>query len=208
MITSRSYFKGSLRIANVLDTAPNSNLVGNSAIADLDIVKYEREALIKLFGYTLYKEFKSKFDIDSNGLWTLKAAESGSKWDDLLNGKEYTLNGNTVYWKGLVYTDSDESGATPDQSLLAYYIYAMFVRDEEFSHAGIGFQAEQAQAADRVSSRSKYAWAYNEFVRMVEFSDNRERSLYDFISDMNAETADTYAEWDYETFNYVNRFGL
>ncbi len=209
MIISSSYFKGPLRIANGQDTAPNSSLIGNAADVSQAIMKYEGEVLRKCLGISLYNEFKSKFDIDATtGVWTLKTEEAGGVWDDLLTGKDYTISGVDYQWRGLIYTDSSVGTATPDMSLLAYYVYAWYVWENEVSHSGAGFVKNTAQKAENQSGAAKWAGAFNQFVKMTEYSGAQVRTLYDFISDMNSETPDTYADFYPERFDYVNRYGI
>ena len=204
MITTRSYYKGDIQIANANDTAPTSNLLGNAKLLPLDIARYEREVLLKCFGVSLYNAFKAQFDVNpTTGQWTLKSG-ADAKWEELLYGKEYTYNGKDCIWRGLVYSDVSE---TPDTSLLAYYVYSKFIEQDEINHTGVGFAKDQAKNATIQLGRSKWAYAYNRFVDLVQGC-GVEKGLYDFIRESNSIAEDTYPEWKGETFNYVNRFGL
>jgi hypothetical protein len=207
MITSSSYYKGKIAIANAQDTAPNSNLLGNRASLNESIEKYERDVLVKLFGYDLFKLFKAEFDIDATtGVWTIKTG-TAQKWKDLLTGKEYTLNGVNVTWKGLIFSEGGANNKV-DQSLLANYVYAKWIEDNEVNHSGVGFINEIPKGAIQVSNRSKWANALNEFYKLVVKGSNGVRSLYQFLGDMNALDSTTYPNWVGEDFKLVNRYGL
>lgn len=196
MITKRTYFKGDIQIANATDTAPSSNLIGNAKELDYFIARYDREALVHLLGLELYNEFKLQFDVGIGG-WTLKPT-ADPKWKDLLNGSTYTYNGKPQYWSGLIYSDTD---GVPDTSIMAYYIYSKFIEADELRHTGVGFAKDQAQNANVQLGRSKWAFAYNEFVKMSH-------DLRYFITVSNRMTPNTYIGYRSKCFEYVNRFGL
>tara|TARA_R110000803_G_scaffold106006_1_gene174147 strand:- start:1125 stop:1829 length:705 start_codon:yes stop_codon:yes gene_type:complete len=232
-IITRSYFEaGETMIANAVDLAPNSDLLGNGVSLDQFSAKYERVVLTRLFGYDLYSEFKLQFDIDAaTGLWTLKASAIGTKWDQLLNGYSYFVSGEKVRWMGLIFAD----GGTNDplqQSLLAQYIYARFLEATAFQNTGIGMSAAQGKNTKRVSANADIAIADNDFYAMaignrhnrrnsnrgmwefegyysLLFADDGIRSLYDFLSDMNNEDPTNFPNWKKsEYFKLENRLGL
>ena len=223
MIITGSYFKGEIAIANALDNAPNSNLLGNGLSLDQFIARYERVILTQLFGYDLYKLFSEQFNVSpADGLWTLKSGVD-TKWSDLLNGKEYELNGVTVKWQGLIFKDGTINDGI-DQSLIAYYVYTKFIEATEFNHSGVGMQSELSKNSTRVNARSKVAMAFNSFYDLAigqatyyndnyyfdcHYNNSGYRSLYDFLSDMNAIDSDTYPNWNPTTqFRLENRYGL
>lgn len=202
MILTDLYFKGKLAIANAQDKAPNSNLLGNSIALTENLLKYERECLIKLLGYSLYKEFCDQF-VKTADTWVLKDPVD-AKWTELLEGKEYTLNGVNVCWRGLIFSDDAISTQFP-QSLLADYVYTKFLENDT-NHTSVGHQSEQAKGSEKVSSRSMWASAWNDFVDKVHNGNNGERSLYEFIQDMNSLDPTTYVNWNAEVFEYKNRY--
>ena len=223
MITTRSYFKGEIQISNAEDKAPNSNLLGNGLSLDQFIARYERDVLTRLFGFDLYKLFSDQFDVSlSNGLWTLKTG-ADAKWDELLNGKEYTLGGVNVKWQGLVFKDGTVNNGI-DQSLISYYVYSKFIEATEFTHSGVGMQSELSKNSNRVNARSKVADAFNSFYNLAigqenyynnyhyydsYYNNSGYRSLYQYLSDMNSEDALNYPNWCPTTrFELQNRYGL
>lgn len=208
-IINRAYFRGEIRLANIISTSPNEE-AGNGLLLDDFIQKYEREVLIKCLGYPLYKLFKSQFDIDAvTGQWTIKD-DADAKWDELLNGVEYQINGRDAVWKGLIHSFSDIADEEPNQSFIAPYVYSKFVVSEEYSHSGVGFQREKSKNSDVVPAYVKAINGWNMFVSMTEFTNQRtlEVTLYDFLQDMNTLDAETYPNWIAERFGFKNRYGL
>ena len=222
MITTRSYFKGEIAIANAADKAPNSNLLGNGLSLDQFIARYERDVLTRVLGYDLYKLFSDQFDKPQSGKWTLKTG-ADAKWGELLNGKEYTLSGVNVKWQGLVFKDGTINNGI-DQSLISYYVYSKFIEATEFTHSGVGMQSELSKNSERANARSKVADAFNSFYDLAigensyynsyqyfdsYFNNSGYRSLYDFISDMNDLDSTTFPNWCPTTnFKLENRYGL
>lgn len=85
-----SYFNGELNI-------PNTDKTAVTDLLNQFIEKYENELLQRVLGYGFYKDFR-------NGLQQTVIAQ---KWVDLLMGVEYTYNGRTTRWRGIVegFTD-------------------------------------------------------------------------------------------------------
>lgn len=222
MITTGEYFKGEILVANALDKAPNSNLLGNGLSLKQFIARYEPDVLTRLFGYDLYKLFSDQFDKPQSGLWTLKSGVD-TKWGDLLNGKEYELSGVNVKWQGLIFKDGTINEGI-EQSLITYYVYGKFIEATEFTHSGVGMQAESSKNSTRVNASSKVAMAFNSFYDLAigegayyndvyyfdaHYNNSGYRSLYDFLRDMNALDSATYPNWNPTTnFKPENRYGL
>lgn len=234
-IITRSYFeKGETKIANAADLAPNSDLLGNGVSLEQFIARYERDILTRLLGYDLYSQFKEQFDIDpATGVWTIKGA-AADKWKRLLNGYEYTKDGVKVNWQGLIFAD----GGTDDsvkQSLIAYYVYTKFIEATAFQNTGVGMSAASSKNSKRVDANADVALAFNDFYALAigpnynlpynNFNNgslyqyegyfsgllqgNGYKSLYDFISDMNAEDPTTFTNWIPNiNFKLANRLGL
>ena len=222
MITTGEYFKGEILVSNALDKAPNSNVLGNGLSLNQFIARYEPDVLTRLLGYDLYKLFSDQFNKPQSGVWTLKTS-ADAKWDELLNGKEYVLNGVNVKWQGLIFKDGTINQGI-NQSLITYYVYTKFIEATEFTHSGVGMQSESSKNSTRVNARSKVAMAFNSFYDLAigraayyndsyyfdcHYNNSGYRSLYDFLSDMNAIDSDTYPNWNPATqFKLENRYGL
>ena len=194
MITSSEYLKGSIYLKDGNSNFPNSELLGNGNKLDSFFQEYEPDVLIKCFGYSLYKEFMNQFSED----YTLKGS-ADQKWDDLLNGKEYQVNGINYYWRGLIY---EEGGLK--RSLIAFYVFSKYVKRD---YLGSGIQSEKVKEVNFNPSQI-YIEAYNEFVNLAVKGKNGLVSLYQFLTDMNEITPGTYENWNPETFNKINQFSI
>ena len=202
MIISRSYFKGSIHIPNAENTAPNSNLIGNVSELVIFIEEFERDILIKCLGYSLFSELVN--ELDSSSLNGLKNT-ADSKWNDLLNGKEYLLNGETVKWRGLIFK---EGGL--ERSLIAYYVFCEFLNSDLQNYSGVGVQKEKSKNSVSVSADPLYIASFRKFFKLTEFSkcNNGFRTLYDFIEDSNSINPGTYPNWKPTRFENENIFGV
>lgn len=212
MITTRKYFALNSHLPFVSDDVPSASLVGNINEADKLIMRYEKEILQQTLGYSLYKAFMAQFDYAStNNIHTIKDS-ADQKWKDLLNGKEYTKNGVTVVWQGVIFEDEDV-----DRSFITNYVYCKWLSVKHNKHLGVGLSKPEAKGATRVGPTYNYVEAYNDFVDMVVgkycngYSDEigtGVRSLYEFLNDMNTLDATTYPNWLPKTFSKVNVFSI
>jgi len=227
MITSSIYYKGDIHIPNVVNPSPGVNDISNDSELKFFISEYEREVLIKLLGYNLYKEFSEQFDVDVNGQWTIKPA-ADQKWKDLLNGKEYTIDTVTYNFRGLIFSEG-LGNSLINRSLLSYYVYYNFLSHDVDNYSSVGVQTETAKNATRVSAIPKAVNAWSKFYSLAVGNynqpyyitnssgmtgidwfgcDDGERSLYEFINDINLQTPDTYADWKPQRLENINQFGI
>ncbi|WP_299129373.1 hypothetical protein [uncultured Winogradskyella sp.] len=212
MITTRAYFTLNSELPFVSDDVPSASLVGNISEADNAIKRYEPEILTKTLGYPLKKAFMDQFDYNSQtNLNTIKD-DADQKWKDLLKGKTYTMYGKTVIWRGIIFTDEDV-----DRSFITNYVYCKWLEKDTSKHLGVGLSKPKAKGSTRVRPTYKYTEAYNEFVSMVvgnychgnsDVIGTGERSLYEFLNDMNELDASTYPNWLPKAFSKVNVFSL
>lgn len=195
MITSVSHFKGSIDLLNVEDSSlvPNGDeLTNGNKLTDF-VKEFETDVLVKCLGYSLYKEFSEQFE---DGL--LKE-ESEVKWKDLLNGKEYQVNGINYNWRGLLFKEGGY-----ETSVTAYYIFSEYiVRD----FIGVGIQSETIK---NVKNNPDFVHqkAWNKFCDLVVYGGNGLSSLYQFIYDMNSLDTNTYKNWNGMGFEKINRLGV
>lgn len=215
MIITTAYFKGSIHIDNAQDVAPNSSLLGNTTALDEFIQEFVPDALVKCLGYSLFNELKEELDPQqTNGLKNT----AHQKWDDLLNGKEYQIDGVDVKWNGLIYTE-----ATVQKSLLANYVYFKFMENEKAS-----MQENEVNNAIVTSAFPKVVKAWRKFHSLTIGSYNTPtvihsqhgtgidwlgcsnglRSLYQFIQDMNNIDPQTYQNWQPTAFENLNNFDI
>lgn len=206
MITTSSYFVGDIEISNIEDTAPNSNLLGNKVELEKIIKIYEPDCLTKSLGYALYALLEAERDeTKTNGL----KDSADAKWNDLLNGKTYTKDGYPVKFKGIIFKDGDIK-----RSLIAEYIFHYYLKKNRKIRSGIGMHKAKGKGTIFVDDTREYVDSYNRFYELTvgnckSIKENAGiRSLYQFIDDMNTETANTYPNWMPYTFPKLNIMGL
>ena len=203
MITSLSYFKGLTNISNAEDTAPNSNLLGNVSEAQLFLEEYERDVLTKSLGYSLYKDLKSNLETLSGATVETVKSSAAQKYKDLMSGKEYTIDGVLVHWRGLLFTE----GALK-RSLITYYTFFYFLESDLSRHSGIGLQTEKGKNSKKADPRPKALRAWSKFYELTVESRDNEKSLYQFIEDMNKLDSSTYPDWRPYEFGRRNLWSI
>lgn len=178
-------------MANIIDTSffvANLN-IPNSGDADIAsninwfINKYEQQFLQKALGYPLYKAYK--------------ANTSDQRFQDILNGKEYTdWKGRLAKWDGLMVNVTN----TQKQSPIANYVYYWYYRNNVTSTTGVGEAINTPENAKTVSPWKKVASSWNDMRKQVMI-------LIEFIE----QNTSVYPEWDpvdkYETlkhFGFIN----
>lgn len=155
IIDTTYFLSGNLYIPNVTsidlgdDDSPN---VQNDLQLFIDI--YERELLINALGITLYDEFEAELPIPTT-----------QKWIDLLNGKTYSISGKSYRWDGLIGSNK--------QSLIAFYIYCQYLRNDSSIYTTTGVVKADAANSQMYSPTPKYIDNYNRFIKSYqgEYSD-------------------------------------
>lgn len=136
-LIDETYFVGDLNIPGT----------GNQSIGerlDVFIQKHETELLEDLFGYEMYKAFTDN--------------PTAQKWIDLRDGAEYTYQGRTLRWRGLLIKDNPDA----PRSLIANYVYFHWMRDNVTSTTTSGEKKSQAENSSNASANVKMARAWNE----------------------------------------------
>ena len=223
MIINNSYFKGDIYIAHAKPGITDS-VTGVTLDINSFIDSYENEALMKCLGYSLSREFIAVLNSEkSNGL----IVGADSKWDDLLNGKEYTdPNGVLVKWEGI--RRKTTTSTKYDKSFLADYVFFFYEQNEEIVRGGTGFGKPKAKNMRMTTSTPKVVKAWNRFVELVQGTDQKPNvvqkygipigidwygggqqiTLYKFINDMNSIAPDTYAKFNPKSWKTMNQFGI
>ncbi|MCK5607628.1 hypothetical protein KAR91_37435 [Candidatus Pacearchaeota archaeon] len=184
-----TYFVGEISL-------PARVLTGDFADISPFIVKYEREALIELIGYTLYKQLKVEID----------AASYTTKWDRLVNGHEYTIDylgdSHLVKWNGLINSELD--------SLLAYYIYYRYVQYHITHTSSVGEVLNLTENSARISASQKMVDAWNKFVDLRGLPNDQEinPTAYNFLNEFEDDETNGYDPWLFEVIRTTNTFGL
>lgn len=221
MIIDKTYFKGNLNIPNVQENlVPLGDRQGNQVNLDEYILKYEKKVMTDALGYEAYKSFIESFDTNGD---VLPGADQ--RWKDLIDGKEYTSQDGTLQkWEGLRYTLG-----TFKYSLIADYVFTIFLNDTSRTFAGTGMVKEQSRTAETETSIPRIAEAWNEFVKKyqgegtdgeypvvtrsrglisIDYSHRNwadsEISMYRFL----VENESDYADVKFRFYNTTNSFGL
>lgn len=191
-----TYFTGPINIpANVI-----GDVVDNSEIEGF-ITRYEREILIKLFGYEIYKLIAA---YNSN-----TPENTPQRIRDIIEGKEFELSGREYKWNGLI---NDEK-----VSIIAYYVYVMYMRDAQTHTSTTGENEPNYEFASKVHAGQKisYAWSkMSELIGEVPFDitiytqiynlNEYYSSLFFFMSNFYS----TYPDWLWSEIGTVNNFDL
>lgn len=194
-------------MANLIDTTyfvgeislPGQVLTGSLADISPYIVKYEREALIELVGYTLYKELKAAIDAGAPDYVS-------TKWKRLITGHEYEIDylGDTylVKWNGLINDDK--------VSLLAYYIYYKYVSFHVTHTSSFGELIQSAENASKVSPSQKMVNAWNRFIdlRGDPSDDLINPTCYNFLNNFEDDAVNGYPKWIFNILRHTNTFGI
>ena len=181
MLIDNTYFWGDISL-------PGGVLSGDFADIDDYIEKYEKEALIDILGYTLWKDYN--------------ANPTDAKWVRFIEGHEYSVEyaGGThlVKWNGLQNTDK--------VSLLAYYIYYQYVRYHVTHTSGFGELLQQAENASKISPHQRLVSSWNKFIELRGTGSEAtiEPTIYNFLN----EQEDDYDDWLFKIMARTNTFGI
>lgn len=112
------------------------------------ITRYEKEILISLLGYKLYKE--------------MIAAPTVEPYKSLIEGAEFelTFDGVTQLLKWVGFKNSDK------ESLVAYYVYYKYQERNFVKPSGIGTVKPKAENAEPVTPIYKMVNAWNNMVEL------------------------------------------
>jgi len=160
------------------------NLPTGSAYTDIDsyITRYEKEILIKLLGYELWKL------VDAYDPTT-----SDQRIKDLVEGKEWTYNDTLIKWNGFKNDDK--------VSLIAYYVYYWYVRNRNVNFQTTGTQKAKNENSVMASPVLSLTQAWTRLENLYQYDPE---SAYFFLN----ENSDDYPEWDFTLLKSVNGFDL
>lgn len=141
------------------------------------ITEYETEYLKKALGYDLWKAFTTGNQLDQ-------------RWVDLLEGKEFILDGQTVLWPGF------------NNKPIQNYVYYKYLENEASTTSLVGGITPAADNSNRVNSSEKMVAAWNDMVELNQI-------LWNFLY----ENMTVYPEWVItdpltDVYRFKNRFDL
>lgn len=156
-LIDETYFKRELFV-------PNADDQDRDAYNELQefIDGKSRQCLKQALGRELFE------DLDSN--ITSGNLDSGApqKWLNLVNGTDYTVNGETYNWQGLLI----QEGAFK-KSLLAYYTFYHWLYYNQSTLSGVGEVVLQSKNAISINSTQRLISVWNEFVEMYQGKQNK-----------------------------------
>lgn len=166
--------------------------IPDSILNDLDayITRYEKEILIDLFGYALWKLINA---YDSNN-----PGNSPQRIRDIVEGKEYTVDGDLIKWNGLINDDKI--------SLLSYYVYYWWVRNNgtTLHMTGVALLKSENSEPESASQKISAAWGRLRELYGYPSQDFYQPSAYNFMIEFESD----YSEWVFERIGHVNSFDL
>lgn len=191
-LIDETYFTRELRIPNL--TTNNLDVAGDGNF-DQWIDRESRLCLRAALGVALFNDLNSNIDANGNLLST-----APQKWQDLVNGKNYTYQGEDFRWEGLIYSD----GAFK-VSLLAYYTYAKWLEFERSRMSGLGEVRGLAANTESVNSTSRYVSIWNTFVYLYQhnfqFYSGYHRQVQPRITYLRGTPFIDYAGSDFTTYS-------
>lgn len=151
-LIDETYFKRELFVPNADDT-------DRDAYTELQefIDGKSRQCLKDALGRELFE------DLDSNITNGKLDTGAPAKWQNLVNGVDYTVDGNTYNWHGLLI----QEGAFK-KSLLAYYVFYHWLSYNQSTMSGVGEVVLQAKNAISINSTQRLISVWNEFVEMYQ----------------------------------------
>ena len=151
------------------------------------ITKYEKEILINLFGYALWKLIDA-YDVST----------SPQRIKDIVEGKEYTVGDETIKWNGLVNTDL--------VSLIAYYVFYWYLRNYTTNTSTLGEVGSKMENAIPASPAQRLSGAWHRLRELYGYAEQNSLipSAYNFLIEHESD----YDEWVFTNLGTVNSFDL
>lgn len=220
MIIDNTYFIDEIFIPHAKPSITDNVTAISSDLLSF-IKTYERDCLIKCLGYKLFKEFYSQLDsTKTNGL----KEGADAKWDKLLNGFEYVnQSGEETEWKGI----RQKQGDVYNKSFIADYVYYFYEKSADDDRVGTGNVKQESKNSMVVSKTPKVIAAWRRFFESVQgrsyfpvviersfgvgidwYGSNQEKTLYDFIKDMNSFDESNYPGFKPHAFFNMNQLGI
>jgi hypothetical protein len=195
----------------------NAEPVGSpSAQSEIDffIEVYEPDLLLNSLGVTLYDELQTEID----------NTPSTQKWIDLIDGKDYAINGKTKRWNGL-------KGANT-QSLIAFYVYCQYLRNDNSTYLTTGIAQNTANNAERSDPTPKFVKSWTRFLEQYQGNgynygyptvianrsgmvgldyygqDNIEVNMFQYLTDQNTLTPTDFPDFEFKFYETYNTMGI
>lgn len=224
MIINNTYFFGDIYIAHAKPGISDPVTNVDAKIVDF-INKYAEECMLRCLGHQLFNDLKINLDPNESS-WVDALADD--KWDELVNGKEYTdpESGLDISWKGIRFQAEFED--TKYYSFLANYVFYFYKKRDWINNGELGSQIDSTENSEAIPPTREAVDAWNKFIDLVQgeynsqdvvyregigygvdyFSGCQNISLYKFINDMNFISENTYANFNPKKWRRMDYFNL
>lgn len=175
-------------MANLIDTTYFKAIISvpldenQNTITDF-ITLFEPEILKKALGYDLYKAFIAGLDEEP----------IASKWTNLRDGAEWTEDGQTYKWRGMLNSTYD--------SFIAYYVFYQYLIYNSTFNSSSGVASIASENSNKADHRSKQMLVYNRMVDLISEMD-------DYINYQNSIDSTTYPDYEPESIRKINVFNV
>jgi hypothetical protein len=154
---------------------------------DSSITRYEKELIIRTFGYDL-----------GTIVLAYNSETSTQAIKNIVTGAIYTKNGFTIKWNGLVNSDK--------VSAISYYIYCKRISDKNKINTPIGSIETEHENAIKADESFRYVEAWNNAVELIGYDgqDWSISSLYNYI----IEHKEDYPTCLFSPLRFKNTLGI
>lgn len=188
IITTAYFLNKNVFIPNaVVQPSIGSNTPNSLNQLQAEIDEREDELLLSFLGQAQKTELYDQFETD--GSWKPTALQ---KWKDLVDGVDF----DTKHWNGLRYTIG-----TKKISLIAYYVYFWYLKEDYATYSTTGIQVAQAENAISQLPNEKQVSAWNKFANMYNGGNISQRG-YTFSRNWNG----TMLRWNNGEKNQVSLY--
>jgi hypothetical protein len=151
-IIDASYFEG-------YEDVPNVNELQGEAS---DVLERYIDDKVRLF---LQERLNSVLynDLDSNVTDGVLDEGAPQKWLNFVNGCDYTKDGKTYTWRGLIYANG-----LLKKSLLTNYVYCYWLAGNVSTVLGIGEAVTEAKNAISINSTQRWVTTWNAYVEAYQ----------------------------------------
>lgn len=218
IVIDRTYFNlGELQVPNNKDknVEPITTPTVQTTL-DLLIEKYERELLLNALGVDLFNQLVIAVADIENPI--------NLKWKQLINGTDYTINGKKYRFDGLK--------GNSKQSLIAFYVKSKYLVNDEFNYTAAGISANTPKNSVRATFNEEYVRTWMKFINQyqgdvknnkcgdtiyfayhflgIDYYTKRDvqSSLFQYLCDANESDATAFPNFEFKTYQKVNRFGI
>lgn len=155
-IINDTYFQSPKREIPNLDEADSKTFVDLERLID-------EECRLFMYNFLTVDEVTEFESYLVNGIFPTVTTGIPQKWIDLVNGTTYTINGVDLVWNGLIY-----SLGTSKQSLLADYVYYIWLETQASYMTGVGDAKGNPKGANLVNPTQRIVNVWNEFLKQYQ----------------------------------------